>query len=269
MGAGQKHKTALGIYDTAINVIGGLRDCSVIFKAIDSYFNQSDSLKELVNQRNEFNLRTERSRTRIERAVRKTFLQFANQEHQDLIFGIFKDDVPLKDKELVIVWQFAINNRLFREITERVFVKTYYSGRASISKDDIIAYLKDFLSQNSSLEIKWTQSTINTLSTKYLNLMSKLNFLSSDRVKSFKHISPSSEAQVLFLYFAKLYAPTKSNLLINEFLPLSFVSPEDNRERLKKLSIKGLFDMNFNGVDLNIELTHSYKGICDALYNRS
>jgi hypothetical protein len=25
--------------------------------------------------------------------------------------------------------------------------------------------------------------------------------------------------------------------------------------------------MNFNGVALNIELTHSYKGICDALYN--
>ena len=63
----------LGNYNTAINVIGGLRDCSVIFKAIDSHFSQSDSLKELVNQRNGFNLRTEKSRTRIEREVRKAF----------------------------------------------------------------------------------------------------------------------------------------------------------------------------------------------------
>lgn len=32
--------------NTAINVIGGLKVCRVIFKAIDSQFSQSDSLKE-------------------------------------------------------------------------------------------------------------------------------------------------------------------------------------------------------------------------------
>ena len=37
--------------------------------------------------------------------------------------------------------------------------------------------------------------------------------------------------------------------------------------RLKKLSLKGFFNMDFNGVALNIELTHSHEGICDALYN--
>ena len=175
--------TDLGAYNTAINVIGGLKDCSVIFKAIDSHFSQSDSLRELVNQRNEFNLRTEKSRTRIEREVRKAFLQFKNEEHQDLVQGIFTDRVPLQDKELILVWQFALNNRLFREISSRVFAKTYYSGRASISKDDITAYLKEFLRQNESLGISWSENTINTLSTKYLNLMSKLGFLSPGRVK--------------------------------------------------------------------------------------
>jgi len=259
--------TEAGVYDTAINVIGGLKDCSAIFKAIDSHFSPSDTLKELVNQRNEFNLRTARSRTRIEREVRKAFLQFINKDHQYLIQGIFSDQVPLQDKELALVWQFAFNNRLFREITSKVLVKTYYSGRASISKDDITAYLKEFLSQNSSLQVSWSQSTINTLSTKYLNLMSKLSFLSSGRVKSFKHIRPSSESQVLFLYFAKLFTPNASNILTNELLPISFIPLEDIQERLKKLSIKGFFNMNFNGVALNIDLTHSCKGICDALYH--
>jgi hypothetical protein len=259
--------TELGVYNTAINVIGGLRDCTVIFKAVDSHFSQSDSLKELVNQRNEFNLRTEMSRTRIEREVRKSFLQFENEDHQELIQGIFSERVPLQDKELVLVWQFALNNRLFRDITSRVFVKTYYSGRASISKEDIIAYLKEFLQQNESLQISWSENTINTLSTKYLNLMSKLGFLSTGRVKSFKHIRPSSEAQVLFLYFAKLFSPSASNILTNELLPISFIPSVDIHDRLKKLSQKGLFNMNFNGVALNIELTHSYKGVCDALYN--
>jgi hypothetical protein len=258
--------TELGVYDTAINVIGGLRDITVIFKAIDSHFSQSDSLKELVNQRNEFNLCTEKSRTRIEREVRKAFLQFKNEDHQDLIQGIFSERVPLQDKELVLVWQFSLNNRLFREITSRVFVKTYYSGRTIISKDDITAYLKEFLLQNESLQISWSENTINTLSTKYLNLMSKLGFLSPGRVKSFKHIRPSSEAQVLFLYFAKLFSPA-SNILTNELLPISFISSEDIQNQLKKLSLKGFFNMNFNGVALNIELTQSYKGVCDVLYN--
>ncbi|MBV5328351.1 MAG: DUF1819 family protein, partial [Chlorobium sp.] len=226
----------------------------------------SDSLKELVNQRNEFNLRTEKSRTRIEREVRKAFLQFKNEDHQSLIQGIFNARVPLQDKELVLVWQFSLNNRLFREITARVFIKTYYSGRASISKDEITAYLKEFLLLNTSLQIDWSESTINTISTKYLNLMSKLEFLSPGRVKSFKHIRPSSEAQVLLLYFAKLLSPNASNILPNDLLPVSFIPSEDVQDRFKKLSMKGFFNMNFNGVALNVELSHSYKGICDVLY---
>ena len=147
-------------YDTAINVIGGLRDFSVIFKAFDSHFSEFDSLTQLVNKRNEFNLRTERSRTRIEREVQKVFLQFKNINHQDLIKSVFTERVHLQDKELVLFWQFALNNRLFREISLQVFAHIYYSGRASISKDDIIAYLKEFLYQKESHHIKWRSESV-------------------------------------------------------------------------------------------------------------
>ena len=225
--------TELGAYNTAINVIGGLRDCSVVFKAIDSHFSQSGSLKELINQRNEFNLRTEKSRTRIEQDVRKAFLQFKNEDHRNLIQGIFSERVPLQDKELALTWQFALINRLFREITSILFVKIYFSGRAGISKDDITAYLKEFLRQNESLKIGWSQNTINTLSTKYLNLMSKLGFLSPRRVKSFMHVRPSSEAQVLFLYFAKLFSPRASNILTNKLLPVCL-----SRQKISMIGLK-------------------------------
>ena len=46
-------------------------------------------------------------------------------------------------------------------------------------------------------------------------------------------------------------------------------SNKEYQERLKKLSLKGYFNMDFNGVELNIELTHSYKGICDVLSART
>jgi hypothetical protein len=254
------------VYDTAINIIGSLRDCGVIYKAFDAHFSPTDSYSELINKRNEFNLRTEKSRTRIEREVSKAFLQFENEEHKSLIQGIFNERVPQKDKELALVWQFALNNRLFREITTNVFMKIYYSGRISISKDDIIAYLKEFLRQNESQQISWSEITINTLSSKYLNLMSKLGFLSPGRTKTFTCLRPSLEAQVLFLYFAKLFSPNSSDILTNEFLPISFIPLKDIQEWLKRLSMKGLINMNYNGLNLNTELKYSYKGICDELY---
>ena len=257
----------LGAYNTAINVIGGLRDSSILFKSIDSHFSQNDSLDELFYQRNEFNLRTEKSRERIEIAVRKNFLQFKNEDHQELFQEIFTERVPLKDKELVLVWQFALNNRLFREISSRIFAKTYYSARSSITKDDITAYLKEFLLQKDSLQISWSEKTISMLATKYLSFMSKLGFIGTGNVKSFQHIQPSSEAQVLFLYFAQLLSPGSKNILNNELLPISFIPSGEILDRFKKLSLKGYFNMDYNGVALNIELTHSYKGVCNALYN--
>ena len=254
-------------YDTSINVIGGLKDSSAIYRAIKSYFSEDDTLDELISERNEFNLRTERSRMRVKRAIKQTFLQFKNQEHKDLIQSLFQSNISLPEKELILFWQFALSNRLFREISSKVFIKAYFSGRISLSKDDIIAYLKEFLTQSKQLKLDWSESTINSLSTKYLNLMTKLNFLEGVRTKSFRHIKTSGESLVLFLYFAKLYDPENSNILQNDMLPLSFVAPEDIKDRLKKLSLKGFFNMNFNGVIMNIELTHNFKGICDALYH--
>lgn len=256
-------------YDTSINIVGGLRDCSIVLKAINSYFDQTDSFYNLIRRRNEFNLRTEKSRIRIQSAVNHAFIHFINSDHEDLLQGITKDDIPLKDMELVLIWQYALNNRLFREITAMVFIKVYHSGRITISKFDILGYLKELQSQNIALQTQWSENTISTLSTKYINLMSKLGFLSAGRIKSFHPIRPSSESLVIFLYFARLFSPTGGNILANDFLPLSFIPTADILDRMKKLSMKGFFNMSYNGTALNIELIHSYKGICDALYSRS
>ncbi|MBA7540274.1 hypothetical protein ES705_32569 [subsurface metagenome] len=81
-------------YDTTINVIGGLRDCGVIFKAIESHFSHKDTLKDLISGRNEFNLRTERSRKRIERAINRSFLTFKNKDHRNLIQSLIMGNGP-------------------------------------------------------------------------------------------------------------------------------------------------------------------------------
>ena len=265
---GSKQTKKNNNYNTAIIIIGGLKDCSVIYRAIETYLGNEGNLKELISGRNEFNLRTEQTRGRVERAIKSGFLHFKNQDHRDLLYNIFAGNGLHLEKELILFWQFALSNSLFREISLRVFMKFYYSGRTTLSKDDIIAYLKDFLGNNKRLNLTWSENTINTLSTKYLNFMTKLNLLEGARKKTFKHIKITAESLVLFLYFAKLHAPESNNILINEMLPLSFVSMDDIKDQLKKLSMKGNYNMSFNGVELNIELTHSFHGVCDVLFNR-
>lgn len=254
-------------YDTSINVIGGLKDFSIIMRVIEAYFSNNDSVGELIHKRNEFNIPTEKSRKRIESALVNGFLRFKDDNHKDLLQEICSKNLPLQEKELILLWQFALNNRLFREITSNVFIEVYNSGRTIITKDDIKAYLKECLMQKETYQFKWSEVTIDTLSTKYLNIMSKLGFLSTGRIKSFQNIRPSSEVQIIFLYFAKIYDFNNSDILSNELLPISFIHPDDLKEKLKKLSLKGFFNMNFNGITLNIELIYNYKGVCNVLYN--
>ncbi|MEI8209470.1 MAG: BrxA family protein [Methylococcales bacterium] len=260
--------TTLGKYDTTINIIGGISDCELIYSAIDVFFESGNAQRDLATIRNELNLRTQRSKVRVELAVRRSFLEFYNLDHQELIRAIFKQHLPLSERALVLFWQFALNNRLFREISLHVYIKAYSSGRSGLTKDDIAAYIKESVSLHKAVKLTWSESTINTLSSKYLNIMTKLNFVEGKRIKSFKSIRPNTESLCLFLYLAKLYDAGSHNILTNELLPLSFMPNDDLKERLKKLSMKGYFNMDFNGVALNIELTHSYKGICDVLYKQ-
>lgn len=264
-----KMSTLRDKYDTEINIIGGLRNSDMILHIIDDYFNNSTSLNNMTPPTNALTLRTEKSRVRIQRAIKKGFLEFINPAHYDLMQAGFTGQVPFTDKIMLLVWQFALNNRLFRELTSTVFVKTYFSGRTTISKEDIIACLKEIIAKEKTedrLKISWSESTIHTLSTKYLNLMGKFDFLNAGKIKSFNLIHPSSQAQVLFLYFAALHNPEQQNLFKNAFLPLGFLSKEDLLERLKRLSLKGYFHMSHDGVALNIELIHPHKEICHVLY---
>jgi hypothetical protein len=163
--------TELGNYDTTINIIGGLSDCGVIYSAIDAFFGQGgDAIRDLATTRNEFNLRTEKSKIRVELAVRRSFLEFYNQDHKDLIQALFQHNLSLPERELILFWQFALNNRLFREISSHVYIKAYLSGKSGLTKDDITAYIKDAVSHNKTLKLKWSESTMNTLYSKYLNI---------------------------------------------------------------------------------------------------
>jgi len=257
----------LSEYSTAIKDIAGIKDYSLIFNIINAHFEEQNSTSSLVSDENEFDIRSSKTRTKVNWAINKSILQFVNKDHQDLVHALFQEYVPQQDKKFAFLWHFCLNDRLFREITIQVFTKIYFSGRAQISKEDIIAYIKNISVKNEPSNPGWSEETVYRLATKYLSLMTKFDFVSSGRVKSFNHIRPTPEALVIFLYFASLFKPQVTNIFENELLPASFIAQEDIHDRLKKLSLKGFFNMSFNGVALNIELTHSHKDICNALYS--
>ena len=261
----QKKDLGSRVYNTAIKDISGLADFSSVFDVIAAHCNDPNSVDSIFKN-NEFGIRTEKTLEKVRWAINNAILDFRNENHSDLICRIFSEQVPFQDKKMCFYWHFALNNRLFREISAQVFSKVYFSGRAAISQDDIAGFIQEHICGQSRNNVKWTDNTIYRLSTKYLSLMTKMDFVTSGRVKSFNPIRPSSEAQVLFLYFASLYSPESNNILKNDLLPISFISPDDIKEKLKKLSLKGFFNLSFNGVDLNIQLTHSYKEICNVLY---
>lgn len=255
-------RSGLEKYDTVINVIGGLEDLEIIFGWLETHFIGPESAKVALLT----SLRTEESSGRIERMLRAVVNAFRNDNHRDLISSLIKSQVPAQDREIILFWHLALNNRFLREISSRVFAKAYLSGRGGLRKDDIVGYVKDFLGRNESLKLDWSETTIDRLGSKYLNLMSKLNLISGGRTKSFHPIRLSGEALTIFLYLSSIHQPEQRNILTHELLPLCFIPPGDLAARLKKLSARGAFTMEFNGVALNIDLTLPYGELPHVLY---
>ena len=135
-------------YNTVIKDIAGLKDYSLIFNILEAYFDEPDSTDTLINDENEFDIRTIKTRTKVNWAINKSILQFVSEDHRDLASKVFQSRIPQQDKKFAFLWHFCLNNRLFRDITINVFIKVYFSGRAQISKEDIIAYIKDISNKN-------------------------------------------------------------------------------------------------------------------------
>ncbi len=254
-------------YNSDINVIGGIPDYQLIFKAIELYTSGKDAMNDAVIKRNEFDFKTESARGRFVRAITSAFLNFQNEDHEALITALFTHSMSLETKQLILFWQFSLSNRLFFEISRDVFVKNYFSGRVSFPKEDIVAYMKDLIANTPELKDKFTEKTISTIASKYLTVLKKLDLLEGRQKKTFKHIQVSNDALVIFLHLLKAVDPSGSDVLKNKYLSLSMVSLDSFTERVKQLAKKDLINMSFNGVALKIETIHTNKGIGNVLFN--
>ena len=258
---------SLNRYNSDVNIIGGIPDYQLIVKAIEFYSSSNDAIEDAVIKRNEFDFKTENARKRFLSAVTSTFLNFQNKDHEELIVNLFAHPMSLETQHLILFWQFSFSNRLFFEISRDVFIKNYFSGRVSFAKEDVVAYIKDLMANTPELKDKFTDNTINTIASKYLTVLKKLNLIDGKQKKTFKHIQVSNEALVIFLHLLKSIDPSGSDILKNKYISLSMISVESFSERVKQLAKKDFFNMSFNGVALKVEPIHNSKGIGDVLFN--
>jgi hypothetical protein len=123
------------------------------------------------------------------------------------------------------------------------------------------------MAKTPEIKDKFSDITVNTIASKYLTVLKKLDLIDGAQKKRFKHVQISNEALVIFIHLLKAIDPSGSDILKNKYITLSMVSPESFYERVKQLAKKDFFNMNFNGVALRIEPIHTNKGIADVLFN--
>ncbi|HUX56889.1 MAG TPA: BrxA family protein [Bacteroidales bacterium] len=260
-------------YNTDINIIGSIPDYHLIYKALPLILNTEGNgivaMEKLLVTDNEFNFRTEESRKRFLRVINSAFV---NKNHDINLLGS-KVIEQLKNNEgsqaLVLFWLFSINNTLFYDLNRDLFLKFYFLGRAELPKSDIIAYLKDIFQNNPELKGNWSEKTIDIVASKYLTVLKRLHLLEGSRKKKYRYIRVSDELLAVFIYFLSLRADRESNILIDEFIPFSFVSKDSLIERLKKLGKKDLIRMNYSGTAVNIEPSFNINNIVNVIFRRA
>ncbi len=257
------------MYNTDINILGGIPDYSLIYAALPLLVEGKDDLHESLVKNNDFDFRTERSRKRFFTLLKSAFLSEnaqVNELSSKLIQHLENDE---KSQALVLFWLFSLNNRLFYELNRDVFLKYFFQGRAELPKADVVAYLKDKIATNEELKGKWTDNTVDTVAYKYLSVLKKFHLLEGSRKKTFCFVRVNDEMLAAFVHFYTYSNRNNNNILKDEFFSFSFVPKENTVARLKKIGKKDWIKMNYTGTSLQVEGSYKPNEIIDGIFRRA
>src|SRR5680860_924475 len=128
-------------YNTDINSFGGIQDYHMLHEALRSYLNDEEDLKGRMIYDNIFGIRTEEGRGRFYRAINSSILNFINEDHKKIYSSFFKNLDDRLPYNFLVFWQLAINNRLFNLITKQLYLKFYFDGKTTITREDVLAFI--------------------------------------------------------------------------------------------------------------------------------
>jgi len=235
-------------YDTNYSVAGGVEDFSSVVKYFQADFTGNRDNKVLGG-------RTSEATERYEQAWRKLMYD-KHSEQQFLLLReiICSDAFALSDKFFAVFLQLVAENTLFREITRDVLLKAVFSGRSSLSREDIISYLR-YLRMQFPDDMTWSESTMLRAAGMYLVVLTKLGICSGASKSMVKEINVPYLSDTLFTYFIRWsQAVCEDRTIHNPYLPFSFLDGQMLTLKLKKIEFMPIWDIYQIGQEITIEL---------------
>lgn len=254
------------MYNTSINAIAGIPDDQIIMDVLKNFAEgrSKDEVFDLMYHQNIYGIRTAKSRERFFYGIVSVFVQFRSEAHQTLIYRLFQASGLTPLKKMTLFVQFAINNDLFYDLSRNVLVKRYLAGRPTLDRVEVSAYLHYLKEQHEEMQ-QWSASTLETLASKYLTFLKKIDCLKGRAKKEFIRSTLDDAALIYMIYLLKSLAEPEPDLLKHPYTPLLLMTDDTLIQRVKSLSLEGFWRVTTLGYDLNVDLNYSCEEIIGVI----
>ena len=214
-------------YDSGVNIMGSVPNYNVMLDYI------SDTYGITEGSTGAFEFRTEKSLRRFISAIESCILKFKNETHKSMFFdALANKDYSIQERLVVLFWQLTYSNRLFSRITAEVFMKAVYSGRITITAEEVTSFLR-YIKETEKGELDWSEDTIKISGSKYLTIMKKLGLADGAIKKTIVHPVITNNLFVYFIRFIQTVSDDKT--LHNPYMIFSFSEEPNIISRLKKI----------------------------------
>ena len=233
-------------YDSGVNIMGSVPNYNVMLDYI------SDTYGITVGSTGAFEFRTEKSLRRFIAAIESCILKFKNETHKSMFFdALANKDYSIQERLVVLFWQLTYSNRLFSRITAEVFMKAVYSGRITITAEEVTSFLR-YIKETEKGELDWSEDTIKISGSKYLTIMKKLGLADGAIKKTIVHPVITNNLFVYFIRFIQTISDDKT--LHNPYMIFSFSEEPNIVSRLKKIENIQYWDISQIGNEITIDL---------------
>ena len=233
-------------YDSGVNIMGSVPNYNVMLDYI------SDTYGITEGSTGAFEFRTEKSLRRFISAIESCILKFKNETHKSMFFdALANKDYSIQERLVVLFWQLTYSNRLFSRITAEVFMKAVYSGRITITAEEVTSFLR-YIKETEKGELDWSEDTIKISGSKYLTIMKKLGLADGAIKKTIVHPVITNNLFVYFIRFIQTVSDDKT--LHNPYMIFSFSEEPNIISRLKKIENIQYWDISQIGNEITIDL---------------
>ena len=233
-------------YDSGVNIMGSVPDYNVMLDFISDTYGMTEG------STGAFEFRTEKSLRRFIAAIESCILKFNNETHKSMFFdALANKDFSIQERLVILFWQLTYSNRLFSRITAEVFMKAVYSGRITITAEEVTSFLR-YIKETEKGELDWSEDTIKISGSKYLTIMKKLGLADGAIKKTIVHPVITNNLFVYFIRFIQTVSDDKT--LHNPYMIFSFSEEPNIVSRLKKIENIQYWDISQIGNEITIDL---------------